>query len=151
MGSCASNCDYAGEESLSEFEALYETNLPAKRILLLGAGKSGKTTLFRQLRIIYGRPWSAQEKKNYLQTMLENSIESMKSIVSNGFRTLGNNSVAPELQAKAEQVLNFEKSTHGSYNLTCKMKHTIESLWKDEVVQKAFSNRADYELCDSAE
>ena len=130
---------------------MHQAKLAGKRILLLGAGNSGKTTLLRQLRIIYGRPWSAEEKKTDLQIMLENAIESMKSIVSNGFRTIGNQSVAPELQAKVEQILKFEKGTCGSYNLTGKMKHTIESLWKEEVVQKAFSNRADYELCDSAE
>lgn len=75
-------------------------SLPFFKLFVSGAGNSGKTTLLRQLRIIYGRPWSAEEKKTDLQIMLENAIESMKSIVSNGFRTIGNQSVAPELQVQ---------------------------------------------------
>lgn len=151
MGCCASNYDYTKEGIHCAFEQMHQGKLAGKRVLLLGAGNSGKTTLLRQLRIIYGRPWSAEEMKNDHQIMLENAIESLKSIVSNGFHTLGKQFVAPELQAKVEQLLKFEKGTCGHYKLTSKMKHTIESLWKDKLVQKAFNNRANYELCDSAE
>jgi len=75
----------------------------------------------------------------------------MKSIVSQGFCTLETHDVAPELQAKIDHVLSFEKGKDGSYSLTRKITKAIESLWEDQVVKEAFDNRADYQLCDSAE
>ena len=47
--------------------------------------------------------------------------------------------------------MSFEKGKDGSYSLTRKITKAIESLWEDQVVKEAFDNRADYQLCDSAE
>jgi len=67
-------------------------------------------------------------------------------------RTLKDGSIPAELQAKANNILGFEKGAKGKYNLTPQMGATIERLLEQEsLVKQAFNNRAEYHLCDSAE
>lgn len=120
-------------------------------ILLLGTGGSGKTTFFQQLECLYAKPRSRDQMKQYRPIIFENTIEAMKTILTDGFRTL-NESIPAELQAKADYILGIEKNAKGKYNLTPQIGTAIESLFEQELlVKQAFTNRAEYHLCDSAE
>eukprot|EP00477_Mikrocytos_mackini_P000989 GAHX01001060.1.p1 GENE.GAHX01001060.1~~GAHX01001060.1.p1 ORF type:complete len:381 (-),score=75.01 GAHX01001060.1:30-1172(-) len=50
-------------------------------ILLLGASESGKSTIFKQLRMYYGRYFSADEKKFFYNLIPENLISVLKQVV----------------------------------------------------------------------
>lgn len=39
------------------------------QVLLLGTGESGKSTLFRQLRLLHGAPYSSKELEEFAQTI----------------------------------------------------------------------------------
>jgi len=51
------------------------------KILLLGAGESGKSTVFKQLRIIYGTPRSPEDLKLYSQVVRHNITVLMRKIL----------------------------------------------------------------------
>lgn len=50
------------------------------KLLLLGAGESGKSTIFKQMRIIYGTPPSEQELKYYGVVVRSNTVVAIRKL-----------------------------------------------------------------------
>ena len=51
------------------------------KILLLGAGESGKSTIFKQLRIIHNNGYNEEERKQYKSIVYSNTIQSLLAIL----------------------------------------------------------------------
>ena len=51
------------------------------KLLLLGAGESGKSTIFKQMRILFGAPLTEEEKSQITPVVYINTITSMKILV----------------------------------------------------------------------
>lgn len=52
------------------------------KLLLLGPAESGKSTIFKQFRINYGKAHTDAEKKLFLAHMQRNTIQAMKILLS---------------------------------------------------------------------
>ena len=63
-----------GEQNRAENEKV-------KLLLLLGAGESGKSTIFKQMRILFGAPLTEEEKSQITPVVYINTITSMKILV----------------------------------------------------------------------
>jgi len=50
--------------------------------LLLGAGESGKSTIFKQVKIIHHSGFTEDECKSYKDRVRTNVIDSMKSLIN---------------------------------------------------------------------
>lgn len=51
------------------------------KLLLLGAGASGKSTVLKQMRLIHNRPFSADEIEDYRKICFSNLITGLRAIV----------------------------------------------------------------------
>lgn len=51
------------------------------KLLLLGAGESGKSTIFKQMRVLFGAPLTEDEKKQITPIVYINTISSMKMLI----------------------------------------------------------------------
>jgi len=51
------------------------------KLLLLGAGESGKSTIFKQMRVLFGAPLTEEEKNQITPVVYSNTISSMKMLV----------------------------------------------------------------------
>merc|ERR1719192_583395 len=51
------------------------------KLLLLGAGGSGKSTVFRQVKILYGEGYDEDERLTLAVTIHQNMVQSIKKIV----------------------------------------------------------------------
>lgn len=58
------------------------------KILLLGAGESGKSTILKQMRIIYSEGFHMEERKEVRQVIFSNMIVAFK-IIAEEMRELG--------------------------------------------------------------
>ncbi|KAG5356515.1 Guanine nucleotide-binding protein alpha-1 subunit [Yarrowia sp. C11] len=56
-------------------------NPSATKLLLLGAGESGKSTILKQMKLIHGEGFSQQERSLYAQVMWEQAFAQMMEIV----------------------------------------------------------------------
>ena len=51
------------------------------KLLFLGAGESGKSTLFKQLRILYGTPFTVEEEEFYAIVIRSNAVVAMRKLL----------------------------------------------------------------------
>lgn len=47
-----------------------------------GAGESGKSTIFKQMRILYGKGYSDEDRRGFKPVIFSNTLLSMKTLIS---------------------------------------------------------------------
>ncbi|XP_033108941.1 guanine nucleotide-binding protein G(o) subunit alpha-like [Anneissia japonica] len=119
------------------------------KILLLGAGESGKSTLVKQMKIIHHDGFTDYELQSFKPAVLDNLLGSMKYVL-NGMFLLRINLANPRNKVHAQAILQCPRC----FDENVVMKPTIENglvaLWNDKGVQLAASRGYEYELNDSA-
>jgi len=91
MGLCSSSENLTAEEkekrrqdqirskSLdNDMQKEHTVDQQINKLLLLGAGESGKSTLFKQMITIYGKGFPEAERKTYVPIIANNVISSIK-------------------------------------------------------------------------
>jgi len=113
------------------------------KLLLLGAGESGKSTLFKQMITIYGTGFPDHERKTFEPIIYNNIITSMQTLVA----------AAPQHggPVKCKDSLEFIRDLPQDAPINSSNVGHFKALWKDPGIQKAFENRAKFQLTDSAQ
>ena len=136
------------------------------KLLLLGAGESGKSTIFKQMRILYGEKSSVEERREYTRTIFKNIIGTMKILLDQADKwktisqvnhccfgdflldvrehmRLKNDNVFCELwvvwtavQISDQRSLQIVDCSDESAYLTFELGSSIKSLWEDPVIQQ---------------
>ncbi|KAJ8978673.1 hypothetical protein NQ317_019109 [Molorchus minor] len=120
------------------------------KLLLLGAGESGKSTFLKQMRIIHGIKFEQQLIREYQQVIYQNLVKGMK-VLTDAREKLGipwgdcdNVDMARRLfQCENNVVLdpvNFSQYTP-----------LLSGLWRDAGIRRAFERRIEFQLSDSVE
>ena len=52
------------------------------KLLLLGAGECGKSTILKQMQIIHGKGYPEEERKEYVPIIYANTVQSMMTILN---------------------------------------------------------------------
>ncbi|XP_056325576.1 guanine nucleotide-binding protein subunit alpha-13a [Danio aesculapii] len=124
------------------------------KILLLGAGESGKSTFLKQMRIIHGQDFDQRAKEEVRATIYSNVIKGVRVLVDAREKLhipWGN----PENQAHGETVMAFD--TRSSLMAEGMMETkvflnflpAIRSLWQDSGIQNAYDRRREFQLGES--
>jgi len=155
MGICGSSANLT-EEQLNQkkkSEALdkaAETDLQQdqaiKKLLLLGAGESGKSTLFKQAIKLYGKGYSAEERATYTTIIINNVLTSIQTLLKYSVElkcgvTSQNQAAFQEIQAMRQD----------SPTLSDSQARAISALWADEGIRRTYDRRSEYQLNDSTE
>jgi GTPase SAR1 family protein len=105
------------------------------KILLLGAGESGKSTVLKQLKMIHRMELSEEDYKLYKQTLHSNTIESMQAFIE-ASKKFGYN-FTPEESELAKKVTEMDvRST-----LTEESAKAIQTLWQSDAIKKTCKDR----------
>ncbi|XP_057310964.1 guanine nucleotide-binding protein subunit alpha-12-like [Hydractinia symbiolongicarpus] len=118
------------------------------KILLLGAGESGKTTFLKQMRIIHGKDFDLEALLEFRPIIYSNVLKGMKVLVD-ARRKLRISWGDPECQAYGDIILNFQPT--GPVNIETFLENVdnVKKLWNDAGVQEAYKRRNEFQLGDS--
>ncbi|CAI6342055.1 unnamed protein product [Periconia digitata] len=118
------------------------------KILLLGAGESGKSTLLRQMKLIHEGEYSIEERKWYRPVVFSNTVQSMAAVVD-AMEPLGI-SFADETLRDNAQLLADQPDRIEDESLPESIGAAISLLWRDAGVRECFDRSREYQLNDSA-
>lgn len=119
------------------------------RLLLLGAGESGKSTIVKQMRILHVDGFSEAEKRQKIEDIKKNIRDAILTITS-AMSTL-TPPVAledPANQSKVDYIQ--EVSNSPDFDYPPEFYDIVEALWKDRGVQQSFERSNEYQLIDCA-
>ena len=156
MGGCCSSANLTPEEAArrrverDKSKALeqqmtqdHSSDQQINKLLLLGAGESGKSTLFKQMISIYGKGYPEAERKTFTSIIYSNIIASMKTLCQHS-ETYG-----PVLPENAASKAIVEDELKGDEEIDPKLGEHLRQLWNDPGIQETYDNRSHYQLTDS--
>lgn len=120
------------------------------KLLLLGAGESGKSTFLKQMRIIHGVKFEPELVKEYQHVIYQNIVKGMKVLVDarNKLNIPWEN---PKNTECGNYILNFENSAALDTRLFVHFSPSLHNLWKDSGIRRAFERRREFQLSDSVQ
>ncbi|GAB5588845.1 hypothetical protein Unana1_03745 [Umbelopsis nana] len=152
MGSCASSpaAPHDTRSRAIDTELKEEKNRLARevKLLLLGAGESGKSTILKQMRVIHAHHFTDEERETFRGVVFDNIIVSMQ-IILEAMEVLG---IALENNQNTDFFLIFRDipTIARGCPYPSHLLDPIKTLWADKGVQKAFSYGSSYALDDNA-
>ncbi|KAH7909587.1 guanine nucleotide binding protein, alpha subunit [Hygrophoropsis aurantiaca] len=153
MGNCISNPDRDGKQRSDEIDRQIEEDFKKIRkeckILLLGSGESGKSTIVKQMKIIHQNGFTPDELMTYRPTIYKNTVDSAQAIVL-AMRKLKVDCVLPANRANADRILDFRVDRSGGSVLTEEIAQAIHDLWTDPIISKIMDHSSEFYLMDSA-
>eukprot|EP00299_Pterocystis_sp_00344_P013825 c6814_g1_i1.p1 GENE.c6814_g1_i1~~c6814_g1_i1.p1 ORF type:complete len:209 (+),score=51.22 c6814_g1_i1:44-628(+) len=149
MGTCAST----GGSSDQEFQASRaidkkmreeRKNIDANlKLLLLGAGESGKSTIFKQMKILHQKGYNQDELTAARPQVHKNAIQSMKILIRNA--EIFEYDLSSVANAK-EVVLDYPDDEP----LVPSLVASIDQLWKCEAIQNTMKRSNQFHIPDCA-
>ncbi|KAG4066614.1 hypothetical protein HA402_007250 [Bradysia odoriphaga] len=137
------------DEIDKQLDAMAKERPRILKILLLGAGESGKSTLVKQMKIIHTDGFSTSELCAFRPTVLDNLLASMKYVLT-GMGLLRINLEHQSNKRYAEAVLSSPSCFDMEFKIIDSVRSALKVLWKDRGVRMAVVRGYDYELNDSA-
>jgi guanine nucleotide-binding protein G(i) subunit alpha len=108
------------------------------KLLLLGAGDSGKSTIAKQMRIIHKQSWSPEETLEYRDIVRDNILAAMLSIIYGASKY--NYAISTELQQIAEPLTSTfpQRATRDVSLLEENHIEVLKQLWEDKSIQNIY-------------
>ncbi|XP_056144556.1 guanine nucleotide-binding protein G(o) subunit alpha-like [Lampris incognitus] len=119
------------------------------KILMLGAAESGKSTLIKQIKIIYSHGFSKQELLRFKPAVLDNLLTSMKFVL-HGMGMLRINLANKKNKVHARSILACSQCLGEDQELLPFVAYAFCALLADQGVRAATARGYEFELNDSA-
>ncbi|XP_041737326.1 guanine nucleotide-binding protein subunit alpha-13 [Coregonus clupeaformis] len=124
------------------------------KILLLGAGESGKSTFLKQMRIIHGQDFDQRAKEEFRATIFSNVIKGVRVLVD-AREKLHIPWGEASNQGHGETMMAFDtrsaRMAHGMVETRVFLQYlpSIRALWADTGIQDAYDRRREFQLGES--
>ncbi len=127
-----------------EINSMLEEDAQITKLLLLGAGESGKSTIFKQMKVINKNGYNKRELQEFVGIVHSNVVMSMRSLLG-AFEALG-----VEMPGDvAALAADFERAAEGE-RLNPAAGQTVASLWAHPATRELYRRRSEFQL-DSAD
>lgn len=115
------------------------------KLLLLGAGESGKSTVFKQMRVLFGAPLTEDEKNQITPVVYSNTIASMKLMIQAAIDMGYVENIAPENKESFELIQNTPENSV----INNAIGSAIKALWNDAGILMAWNRRSEFQIVES--
>jgi guanine nucleotide-binding protein G(o) subunit alpha len=119
------------------------------KLLLLGAGESGKSTILKQMKIIHMDGYSKEDFEQYREVVYSNTIQSLATIIR-AMETLNVPFGESSRERDAGMVLDKISRMADTEPFEPELLEAMKRLWNDAGVQTCFNRSNEYQLNDSA-
>ncbi|KAI9825054.1 MAG: Guanine nucleotide-binding protein alpha-2 subunit [Thelocarpon impressellum] len=119
------------------------------KILLLGSGESGKSTIVKQMKIIHQNGYTVDELALYRLTIYKNLVDCAKALIGamRQFDVRPHNS---ENEGYSEYLSRYSVDPDPHTPLDHRVGEMITSLWADAAVGVVLERQSEFYLMDSA-
>jgi len=119
------------------------------KILLLGSGESGKSTIVKQMKIIHQNGYTKDELALYRITVYKNLVDSAQALVfaMQKFRKEPRRS---ENRNFADKILDYYVESDPTFQLSPEIVEAIHSVWNDPIITEVLDQQSHFYLMDSA-
>ncbi|KAI9206282.1 guanine nucleotide binding protein, alpha subunit [Polychytrium aggregatum] len=133
------------------------------KLLLLGSGESGKSTILKQFKLIYGTGFTETDMVTYRSAILGNIVGSMKVLISESCSAgIAFESPNAERDADPASLSGREEyarmvsdlpyvfmNTAGQEMISSEVLKAMETLWADPGIQMCYQRSHEFQLPDS--
>jgi len=120
------------------------------RLMLLGVGESGKTTLLRQMRQNYGQGYTEAEFRDAAPHILRNLVEAMRTLALYS-ELLAEQGEATSVSKDNEIIRGRVATFPEDERFTPELCNAFQNLWNDEVIRHTYHLNHRFQLIDTAE
>lgn len=116
------------------------------KLLLLGAGESGKSTFLKQMRIIHGVKFEPDLLKEYQQIIYQNVIKGLQVLIDAREKLdiqWEDPAATPGYATQVMQMSTAEKIVPDQFNQYCP---AISLVWRDGAIRKAYDRRREFQI-----
>lgn len=117
------------------------------KLLLLGAGESGKSTIAKQMKFLFMEGFNKEERDSYKGIIASNTVGSMRVLVA-AAADMGIE--ITEQKEAADRFMSDTSGTQFSGALTPSIGKDIKVLWQDPAIRATYARSSEFQLNDSA-
>jgi len=154
MGACGSGLSADEKASLANSKKLemmnkqdHKKEMSRVKLLLLGTGESGKSTIFKQFKILYSveKGYSSKEREQAKPYIYGNIFQNMKTVVENSdkYGPIRNEN------AKHAFLSLLKADDEPAPEITPQIAATLKALWNDSGLQATWKQRANFQVQDA--
>jgi GTPase SAR1 family protein len=125
-----------------------EQDLATIKLLLLGAGDSGKTTLRKQMRNLFGTGFTKEMRQEFIPVILGLLVSGFEDVIEAMQGPLRLDFPSPESSAAAKKILDVVKSQQRLQALDQSMVSAMMTLLATPVFMQAVARRNEFQLQD---
>uniref|UniRef100_A0A8R1DNZ1 Uncharacterized protein n=1 Tax=Caenorhabditis japonica TaxID=281687 RepID=A0A8R1DNZ1_CAEJA len=119
-----------------------------QKLLLLGTGECGKSTILKQINILHSSGYSQKDLVSVAGAVYSNIIQGMATLLRAREQFLYNLESAA-LEADHQHILALAESSKDKLPFVPLTYNALKRLWHDETIQKTFGRRAEFQMMDS--
>jgi len=144
-------CGGGGEDAVRSRHISKEINMERKKVvkivklLLLGSGDSGKSTIAKQMKIIHLDGFSEEERRSYRTSIANNVLGSIRTLIHQcwkfGYVFEKNN------ESRAQKIMDIPRETEPY--ISSELAEDIMCLWQDQAIKSTFERSSEFQLNDS--
>uniref|UniRef100_A0A914H513 Guanine nucleotide-binding protein alpha-1 subunit n=1 Tax=Globodera rostochiensis TaxID=31243 RepID=A0A914H513_GLORO len=154
MGVCQSFEEKAMEIKTRQIDReLVQEHLHAQKIvklLLLGAGECGKSTILKQMRILHDHGFTEEEREKQKSAVYNNTVLAMAALLL-GMQRLNIQFENSRVEKEALIVMDVVKNGKESEPLSNELANAIKTLWADKGVrEKAYPRGQEFQLVENS-
>lgn len=132
------------EDELNKDRRKYKAT---QRLLLLGAGESGKSTIVKQMRILHVNGFKEEERKEKIDDIKRNIRDAILTICD-AMEKLHIRLDDESLQPKLDWII--DRASEANFDYPPEFWTYTDLLWRDKGIQLCFERSNEYQLIDCA-
>lgn len=119
------------------------------KILLLGSGESGKSTIVKQMKIIHQNGYTQEERTLYRLTIYKNLVDCMKALTG-AMEQFDNVPEGEDVKEHIEYIKDYNVDPDPETPLDMEVADAVEAIWADPAAKKTMERASEFYMMDSA-